>query len=171
MENKIFFWDALRLAQALRQDQVREIGILKYFIIFSILFSGVASLPFGINIAADTRYPLLLAVFDLIAHAVIIYYGTWYVFQVNSKGDGVSFFRRFFALTLPISIRLLAIAFGVSVALFLVVAAFTVIWPFSPEYLILVWGGLFAIGRIFWALVFYWLMGRYIAIASGSPAS
>jgi len=172
MADKLHIWKARELATALRDNEISEKTIVLHFIIYSIIFSGVAFIPFGPKVDLPDASSSLIAqgILELGLSAIIVYYGTWYTYQINTKGDGQHFFRRFFALTLPISARLLVFGGALFLALsssLVAIANFLSIPSFADGAL----SSLGSIAQIAWSLAFYFAMGIYMRVASGNEAS
>jgi len=163
----IYFYNALGLANELKNRTVSEAQALKH-LIASLIVGGVGfDVPIEVEFQKTTSgLGGVIAYISLfIITGVISYYGTWLTYQVNSKGDGKEFFLRFAALTLPVGIQLVVIFLGVG--LLLSILAMALISALGEWGVHLIEGG-FYFAAIAFIATFFIRMRRYIGVASGA---
>ena len=166
MLNDIYFYNALALANELKNGTFTEYRAIKQMIA-SIILGGVGfSVPIsvefqesGLGLAATLSF-----IFSFIITAIISYYGVWLTYQVNNKGDAKDYFLRFVSLSLPVGIQLVVIFLGVSVILMFLTMALVSATGAVGAYVYFV---LFAMILILFTAMFFARMRRYIAVAAG----
>lgn len=163
----IYFYNALGLANDLKDRTVSETRALKH-LIASLVVGGIGfDVPIEVNFQQSASgwggFIAYIALF--IISGVISYYGTWLTYQVNSKGDGEDFFLRFASLTLPIGIQLAVLFLGVGLLLSMLAMALT---SALGEWGIYLTGAGFYLAAIVFIAMFFIRMRRYIGVASGA---
>ncbi|MFC1772789.1 hypothetical protein ACFL3A_05495 [Pseudomonadota bacterium] len=103
MPRDIYFLNSSELAEKLSDKSVSDYLALRHFIIFLIIFNSAYVFPI-LTVPAQ-QYEWLSLVATFISMAAINYYGLIWLFQINNKGDGAEFFKRFCCLSLPVSIK------------------------------------------------------------------
>ncbi len=161
----IYFFNALGLANDLKNGLVDEVRALKH-LIATIILGGVGfDVPVSVefNVTDRGTAHILINVFLFIITGVVSYYGTWLTYQANTKGDGKDYFLRFAALSLPIGIQLVLpfLVIGLVIALMAmsVTSSMGVIGIYLTE-------GAFYILGIAFLVTFFLRMRHYIEIAS-----
>ena len=139
--------------------------MLKHFIVFSILFIGGVSIPIKYTTESTSSLGWFVLVANFLTQAVIAYYGIWYTYQVNQKGDGRDYFYRFFSLALPISIWLAIIGIATSFAFVFVLTQVdgNGVGHGHGE---IIFGILTPITSAIYSTAFYYLLGKYMRVCS-----
>ena len=165
MLKDIYFFNPKDLAEKIKAGEIGKLIQLKHFIIFSILFYSGFSLP--IIIASEdsdlNEWVELFLIFG--AEAAINYYGIFYTYQINQKGDGQDYLGRLFCLALPVSIKL----FIYSLLIYLIISALlfaTSDWRVNFNKSMAT--TLYFIGPCFYSIAFYLLIGKYIRVCSNN---
>ncbi|MET0068007.1 MAG: hypothetical protein ABW076_16805 [Candidatus Thiodiazotropha sp.] len=105
MFKDIYLIDVEGLAKRLSEAAVNDVVALKNFIVFIVLFSSTYELPISINISSSEEgMGFLTTVLIWSVMAAANYWGLRLIFHTNSKGDGIDFFKRYCALSLPVSV-------------------------------------------------------------------
>lgn len=166
MLKDIYFYNVDELSKKIREGAIDQILVLKHFIAFNILFYSGFTIPITITNEGTTRSAWLLVILMFVTQAIIHYYGIWYTYQINQKGDGVNYLSRLFCLALPISIRLFV--YAIIIAL---IGSFILFVMFSNDIspsgaatdtLYILLSGVYS-------AAFYYLIGKYIRVCcSGS---
>ncbi len=167
MLKDIYFYNALALANELKNGTFTEYRAIKQMIV-SIIIGGVGfSVPITVEFQESNigLVKILSLIFSFIITGIISYYGVWLTYQVNNKGDSKDYFLRFVALSLPVGIQLLVVFLGIAVALVLLGMALITALGASGAYLM---QAMFFIAIILFTVMFFTRMRRYFAIASGT---
>ena len=166
MLKDIYFYNALALANELKNDTFSEYRAIKHMIV-SIILGGIGfSVPISVEFQESSIefIETLSFILSYIITGIISYYGVWLTYQVNNKGDSKDYFLRFVSLSLPIGIQLMVIFTGITVILVFLSIALTTAIGSSGAYLSSI---LFFIVIILFTIMFFSRMRRYIAIATG----
>jgi hypothetical protein len=168
MLKDIYFFDSAKLAEMLGNGSVSDILALKHLIVVTIIFGTGYIIPVEmVIVGADYDYSggLIYSVGDWVLNAIISYYGLWMIYQANAKGDNKDFFKRFTALSLPVTIRLIVIMLPALFFIMLLRIEISNIISAETE----------IFNEVFWIVViqvfviyFYVLMRNSMRIASGS---
>jgi putative flippase GtrA len=162
----VYFLRADLLAEQLAAGKVSQVQALKHLVFSCILGMTGYSVPIHINFESEEVRGMSLIghILGFIVSAAIVYYGVWFTFQANQKGDGQDYFLRFSALTLPVSVRLLLEYIAVALLLALGTAIMTRFIGSSAAYIASFWP--FVLDTAF--LILYFLrMRNHLARASG----
>jgi hypothetical protein len=159
----IYFFNPKELAEKIRMGEIGQLIQLKHFIIFSILFYSGFSLPIIIASEGSDLNEWLVFFLMFVIEAAINYYGIWYTYRINQKGDGQNYLGRLFCLALPVSIKL----FIYSLLIYLIISATF----FSASYRGInfnesIFTTVFFVGPCFYSIAFYLLIGKYIRVCS-----
>ena len=166
MLKDLYFTDVYGMASKLKSGEISDATALKNFLLFMIIFSYSYEIPVNLNIYPTEGDPgfLLSLMFWFIA-AAINYYGLRLSFNINNGGDGSDFFKRFCALSLPASfittLYFMAVIFVLCIVIVLV----------NEEVKSLATEAYVPIAAVLicsYLLVFYRIMNKNIAIASGN---
>ena len=166
MLKDIYFYNALALANELKDDTFSEYRAIKHLIV-SFIIGGIG---FTIPISAEFQNDNVGLVETLthfalfIVTGIISYYGVWLTYQVNRKGDSKDYFLRFASLSLPIGIQLITICIGVALMLMVLTMVLVSSLGSVGVYIYFV---LYAALVIIFTLMFFSRMRRYMAIATG----
>ena len=107
----MYFWKDKELAKRLHENAVSQKEQMKYFLIFSVLSTLLTTAIFNFNIwhAAEqltiSDYATDITMIAFAFASVLICY------RVNAHGDNADFIARWICLSLPVSIRTLAVGF------------------------------------------------------------
>ena len=169
MLKDIYFYNALALANELKNNTFSEHRAIKQMIA-AIILGGIGfSVPITINFQ-ESNIDLVakfILIFEFIITGIISYYGVWLTYQVNCKGDAKDYFLRFTVLTLPIGIQLALIFLGVMlVIVFLGVELSDALGAIGAH----LTQALYFTTTLVFVAMFFTRMRRYIAIASGANA-
>ncbi len=163
----IYFYNAMALANELRNGTISESRALKHLVATLVLGGIGFEVPITVEFQKSSPglglYIANVALF--IVTGVISYYGTWLTHQVNAKGDGKEFFLRFASLTLPVGIRL--VVHFVIVGILLVMFAMVLTSGIGEWGMYISWTLLYIVVIVFTAM-FFLRMRRYIGVASGA---
>lgn len=164
MIKDIYFINVDELSKKIRSGEVDGIVMFKHFVFFNILFYSGFVIPVSIQKDEVTGLTWSMLVAMFIVEAIINYYGIWYTYQVNRKGDGKDYFERLFCIALPISVRLflLTILVGVSCSIIVVVMSSVGI-TFNGA----ISSALYTIALGAYSMAFYYLAGKYMRVCSG----
>ena len=166
MLKDIYFLNVSELSNRIRLGEIDQTLMLKHFIAFSILFYTGFSLPISFSGESTSSQGWVMLILTFIVQATIHYYGIWYTYQINAKGDGQAYLNRLFCLALPISIRLLIYAVAISIA---VAAVFFMLFSSDIEPNGFLVGTLYILLSGAYSCAFYYLAGKYIRVCcSGS---
>ncbi|TXR53843.1 hypothetical protein [Reinekea thalattae] len=167
MFKDIYFLNVSEISNRIRQGEFSQAMMLKQFILFSILFYSGFNLP--IVLAGEPANSWLvwrMNILTIIVQAVIHYYGIWYTYQINAKGDGKDYLNRVFCLALPISIRLLFYILLVVIAI--IVVFFLLVFINNIELNDYFVSALTIVLSGAYSAAFYYLVGKYIRVCSGA---
>lgn len=116
---EIYFVNANKLAEEFSKNAIPELLAFKHFLVGLILGGIGYEVPLSVEFtqAEVSWFRPMDSILVFLVIAVITYYGTWLVYQVNQKGDGRDFFMRYAALSLPIGVQLLIIYSFVSLVM------------------------------------------------------
>ena len=160
MFKDIYFINSAELAKRLSSKDVSDYMALRHFIAFLIIFNSAYIFPVLTVPAGQNEWISLSATF--ITMAVINYYGLTWLFQINSKGDGVEFFKRFCCLSLSVSVKATIVFVFVFIVLIALITRFiadegdnSVAIDFAMYFL-----------EIGYLIYFYKLMGQSIRASS-----
>lgn len=166
MLKDIYFINVSELSKRISSGEADKALMFKHFIVFSMLFYTGFSVPISLSGEPSNAQGWLFLLLTFIAQAAIHYYGIWYTFQINNKGDGEDYFYRLFSLALPISIRLLIYALLISV---LFSAVFLMLFSIDVEPNDVMVSVLYFTLSGVYSGAFYYLIGKYIrACSNGS---
>ncbi|WP_049629491.1 hypothetical protein [Cellvibrio sp. pealriver] len=165
MLKDIYFFNPRKLAERIRVGEIGQLIQLKHFIIFSILFYSGFSLPIIIASESSDINEWVEYFLFFLAEAAINYYGIYYTYQINQKGDGQNYFGRLFCLALPVSIKL----FIYSLLISLIISSLLFSKPAwevdSNQYMLTI---ISFVGPCVYSIAFYLLIGKYIRICSSN---
>ena len=163
MLKEIYFINVSDLSKGIAAGEIGQSLMFRHFVVFSILFYSGFSIP--ISLPGESKgvqeWGVLILMFA--AQAVVNYYGIWYTYQINEKGDGRDYFYRLFSLALPISIRLLIYSFIIS---FVIAGVFYALFSNNIEINRFISGLLYTLLFTAYSCVFYFLVGKYIRVCS-----
>lgn len=125
MTQDVYLISTANLVKKLSRNEISDYLALKHFIVFMIIFNSGYILPLFTVHASDYDWVEVVIIF--ISSAAIHYYGLNWVYQINSKGDGKEFFKRFCCLSLPISVNVTVVMY------MLLIGAIAVVVTFSPN--------------------------------------
>jgi len=162
----IYFLNAKGLAEELRDETVSEARVVKHLIV-TIILVGIG---FQVPVSTEFQYHFgivgtVVDVLYFIVAGIVSYYGVWLTYQANSKGDGVEYFLRFTALTLPVGIQVFLLFLGV--ALIMAVLAIPLSSAIGGKSVYVIEAMVFVVSIIYVA-TFFLRMRKYISIASKS---
>ena len=165
MLKDIYFFNPKMLAEKIQTGEIGKLIQLKHFILFSIIFYSGFRLPIVIASEGSDLNEWVEFFLIFVVEAAINYYGIFYTYQINQKGDGQDYLGRLFCLALPVSIKL----FIYSLLIYLVISG--LLFAASD------WKGnfnesmattLYFIGPCIYSIAFYLLIGKYIRICSNN---
>ncbi|WP_028876999.1 hypothetical protein [Teredinibacter turnerae] len=163
MLKEIYFINVSDLSKGIASGEIGHSLMFRHFIIFSILFYSGFSVP--ISLSGESTglqgWGTLLLIFA--AQSLINYYGIWYTYQINEKGDGRDYFYRLFSLALPISVRLLVCALLISVV---TAGIFFVLFSNNIEINSFISSVFYIVLLSAYSGAFYYLAGKYIRVCS-----
>lgn len=116
----MYWWNAFKLAEDLREGRVEEKERFKYYLAHTIVVGGVVLVP-------APCFPETFHTVDLIhnlAHLIIIITGTFLCYRANRSGDNADFIGRMICLSWPVGIKVSVVFLlvGAFAALFIYVA-------------------------------------------------
>jgi len=100
----MYLWKVNNLIDDLRNDRITEKESMKYLVVTSVLY--ILGNDSYFTIGLEYSYLDTISTFLIIAITIV---GTLYCYSANNIGDNRDFIKRFFCLSLPVSIRLLVI--------------------------------------------------------------
>lgn len=163
----IYFYNAMGLANELRQGSVSEYRAVKH-LAAAVILGGISfEIPITVGFEKSNigLFGLVVSILLYIVAGVISYYGVWLTYQVNNKGDGKDFFLRFSTLTLPVGIQLVVLFFWVGVILIFLAYALASALGSAGTIITAI---AFFIAMLSFLLLFFIRMRNCIAIASGA---
>lgn len=168
MLKDIYFYNALALANELKNDTFSEYRAIKHLIV-SFIIGGIGfTIPISASFQEDDNVQLVEILTNLtsfIITGIISYYGVWLTYQVNCKGDSKDYFLRFVSLSLPIGIQLILVFIVVIIVLmFLSIALVSSLGAGGAYVYFTVYTALMVI----FTLMFFSRMRKYMAIATGA---
>lgn len=166
MLKDIYFYNALALANELKNGTFTEYRAIKQMIA-SLVLGGIGfSVPISVEFQDDNLgfVEMLTYIISFIITGIISYYGVWLTYQVNNKGDSKDYFLRFVSLSLPIGIQLFIVFLGISIILMFLTMALVSSLGAGGAYMFY---ALFTILIIMFTSMFFARMRRYMAIATG----
>lgn len=163
MLKDIYFFNPRALAEGIRAGEIGQLIQLKHFIVFSILFYSGFSLPIIIASESSDLNDWVVYLLMFAAEAAINYYGIFYTYQINQKGDGQNYFGRLFCLALPVSIRIFIYILLIYLVILPLLFA-TPSWQVNSNESIVT--AIYFVGSCVYSIAFYFLVGKYIRVCS-----
>ncbi len=163
MLKDIYFINVSDLSRRIASGEIGQSLMFKHFIIFSILFYSGFSIPISLSGESIGTEGWVMFLLMFIVQALINYYGIWYTYQINEKGDGKDYFYRLFSVALPISVRLLVIAFLIWVV---IASMFFVLFSNDIEPNGFISSALYILPLSAYSGAFYYLAGKYMGVCS-----
>ena len=112
----MIFWNYLKLAQKLRDDELTPTSKF-YYIFYSAIFT--AFIIECLSLYQDINDTNIINVLDAIISVLFTGFTCFMGYQINTQGDNKNFIERYIRLCLPISIRLIVIFYPIILLLFL----------------------------------------------------
>lgn len=166
MFKDIYLVDIDGLAKRLREASIEDTVALKNFMIFVILFSSAYQIPISINASPSEEDPgFLVSLLMWSILAVINYYGLKVTFRTNNNGDGNDFFKRFSALSLPVSV--VTTLYFIVVMLCVVVVVLITTQETELQSLTILVPAMILVGLAY-LVTFYVIMNKSMRVASGN---
>ncbi len=166
MLKDIYFYNALALANELKNGTFSEYRAIKHLIV-SFIIGGIGfTIPISVEFQDENMgfVETLTYLTSFIITGIISYYGVWLTYQVNSKGDSKDYFLRFVSLSLPVGIQLMVVFLGIALILMFLTMALVSSLGAGGAYIYFV---LYMTLTIIFTSMFFARMRRYIAIATG----
>jgi len=163
----IYFINVGVLADKLKSDEISEVDKIKHFIAYNILFFSGVMLPISISMEPVTIGTWSYITISFVILAVIHYYGIWYTYQINKKGDGNNYFERLVCLALPVAIRLTIYLFLAALFFGLLIVVMGNLFLEAIPYLM---GDIaYLIASCIYLILFYKYVGKYMRVCASKP--
>lgn len=163
MLKEIHFINVSALSEGIASGEIGRPLMFKHFIAFSILFYSGFSVPVTLSGESTGLQGWATQLLLFAAQALINYYGIWYTYQINEKGDGRDYFYRLFSLALPISVRLFVCALLISVV---AAGVFFVLFSNNIQINSFILSLFYILLLSAFSGAFYYLIGKYIRVCS-----
>lgn len=112
----IIFWNYLKLAQKLRDDELTPTS--KFYYIFCSAIFTVFIIECS-SLYQDTEDTNIINVLNVIISVLFTGFTCFMGYQINTQGDNKNFIERYICLYLPITVRLVVIFYPIILLLFL----------------------------------------------------
>lgn len=108
----MIWFNIKKLEKRIKENEFSDKCAFKYFMAFAILHVILAYS--GLN---EESY---ITLFEFLGIVGVTIWGTYSIFRINSSGDGKDFFKRFFALSWVVIIRLYVYAIMIFIPLMII---------------------------------------------------
>jgi hypothetical protein len=148
----VYFWNAKKLALDLRDGTISEFVKMIYFVLFTIMHY------YQFEVSVDKYFYIESAIL-----IVIDVFGIYYCFRINRLNDNKNFMERIICLGIVLLIRIFVFLLPIYLIIGVIFGIFTHLDLSildSPLFII-------SLGSII-SIIFYFLLGQYIKMASKS---